>query len=59
MFHRDGSPSQVSIVAAFSDHSIAMPVLMSVGYGLALLLLALGIYRWRMQTFRSGRSRDS
>jgi hypothetical protein len=45
-------PSQVSMVAAFSDHPVTIPVLASIGYGLGLLVLALIVHRWRMPAFR-------
>jgi hypothetical protein len=45
-------PSQVSMVAAFSDHPVTIPVLASIGYGLGLLVLAWIVHRWRMPAFR-------
>jgi hypothetical protein len=45
-------PSQVSMVAAFSDHPVTIPVLASIGYGLSLLVFALVVHRWRMPAFR-------
>ena len=45
-------PSQISMVAAFSDHSVTVPIAASVGYGLGLLFLALIVHRWRMPRVR-------
>lgn len=45
-------PSQVSLVAAFSDHSVTSPIWLSLAYGLGLLVLALIVHRWRMPRFR-------
>jgi hypothetical protein len=45
-------PSQVSMVAAFSDHPVTIPVLVSIGYGLGLLVLAWIVHRSRMPAFR-------
>lgn len=45
-------PSQVSMVSAFTDHSIFNPLIGSVAYGSILLLGALLIYFWRMRIHR-------
>jgi len=45
-------PSQVSMVSAFTDHSIFNPLIGSVVYGSILLLGALLIYFWRMRIHR-------
>lgn len=45
-------PSQVSMAAAFTDHSILNPLIGSVIYGSILLLGALLIYFWRMRIHR-------
>jgi ABC-2 type transport system permease protein len=45
-------PSQVSMTAAFTDHSILNPLIGSVVYGSILLLGALLIYFWRMRIYR-------
>jgi hypothetical protein len=45
-------PSQVSVVSAFTDHSIFSPFIGSVAYGALLLIAALLIYWWRMRIVR-------
>ena len=42
-------PSQVSMIGAFTDHSIRFPVAASIVYGAALLLLAVVVFWWRMR----------
>ena len=42
-------PSQISLTAAFSEYEIQKPVLWSLSYGALLLLLGIGVFRWRMQ----------
>ncbi|MCA1590216.1 MAG: ABC transporter permease [Acidobacteria bacterium] len=43
------SPSQSSIIAAFTDHSVTGPILTSALYGSLLLIVALGVYFWTMR----------
>ena len=42
-------PSQVSMIGAFTDHSVGFPVAASIAYGAALLLLAVLVFWWRMR----------
>ncbi len=42
-------PSQVSMIGAFTDHSVGFPVAASIAYGTALLLLAVMVFWWRMR----------
>lgn len=43
------SPSQSSIIAAFTDHSITSPIGASLLYGSSMLIIALGVYFWTMR----------
>jgi hypothetical protein len=47
-------PSQVSMVSAFSEHSITRAVCGSIVYGLIFLFIALLIYRLRMRVWTKG-----
>lgn len=42
-------PSQASMIAAFTDYSVLVPLAGSLLYGSALLLLATGVYWWTMR----------
>lgn len=42
-------PSQVSMIGAFTDHSILMPVVLSILYGTIFLVFAVLIFWWRMR----------
>lgn len=42
-------PSQASMIAAFTDHSVIVPLLGSLLYGSILLSLAMAIYWWKMR----------
>jgi len=46
-------PSQVSMIGAFTDHSVRLPIAASLVYGAALLLLAVLIFWWRMRILRT------
>jgi hypothetical protein len=42
-------PSQLSMVSAFTGHSIVQPLLGSLAYGTVLLIGAMLIFGWRMR----------
>jgi hypothetical protein len=46
-------PSQVSMIGAFTDHPVLMPVALSVLYGATLLMFAVLIFWWRMRILRA------
>ena len=46
-------PSQVSMIGAFTDHPVLMPVALSILYGATLLMFAVLIFWWRMRILRA------
>jgi hypothetical protein len=47
-------PSQLSMIGAFTSHVATRPALASLGYGLALLTMAVAVYFIRMRVHRRG-----
>jgi hypothetical protein len=45
-------PAQVSMISAFTDHSILRPCLVSMIYGIILLILALVVFWYKIRTYR-------